>query len=164
MECAELIDSFAWEHWKNITAPTNWDNVRIEIVDIWHFILSLLLEEYKGKQIAFIADEISSVSLFNEFCLEAGKPSEQDSYGIINDIELIIHKCSGFGFDMGELLAAFFTLAMKCGLNLNSLYKGYISKNILNQFRQDHGYKNGTYHKIWGELEDNEVLNKILEK
>ncbi len=34
---------------KNISNPTNWENVRIEIVDIWHFILSLLLEEYRDK-------------------------------------------------------------------------------------------------------------------
>ncbi|HEC1748915.1 TPA: dUTPase, partial [Campylobacter lari] len=64
MECAELIDSFAWKHWKSIHTPANWDNVCIEIVDIWHFILSLILEEYKEKQINdknFIAEEVSSV-------------------------------------------------------------------------------------------------------
>ncbi|KGI55711.1 dUTPase [Campylobacter sp. MIT 97-5078] len=165
MECAELIDSFAWKHWKSIAAPTNWDNVRIELVDIWHFILSLTLEEYKNKGIddkVFIAEELSSVSVFNDFCKEAGEPKEDDIYGIINDIELIIHKCSGFGFDMGELLSAFFTLSMKCGLNLYNLYKAYIGKNVLNKFRQDHGYKEGKYQKIWGDKEDNEILNEIL--
>ena len=33
MECAELIDSFAWKHWKSINAPTNEDNLRVEVVD-----------------------------------------------------------------------------------------------------------------------------------
>ena len=49
MECAELMDSFAWKHWKSIKSPTNWQNVSIELVDIWHFILSLILEEYKNE-------------------------------------------------------------------------------------------------------------------
>lgn len=165
MECAELIDSFAWKHWKNITSPTNWDNVRIEIVDIWHFILSLLLEEYKNKGIeskSFIAEEVCSIGVFNDFCKEQAGPNNEDIYGIINDIELIIHKCSGFGFDLGELLCAYFILAMKCGLNLNLLYKAYIGKNVLNKFRQDHGYKEGKYKKIWNNKEDNEILNELL--
>ncbi len=38
MECAELIDSFAWKHWKNVNATVDIDNVRIEIADIWHFL------------------------------------------------------------------------------------------------------------------------------
>ena len=49
MECAELIDSFAWKHWKDLSKPTDWDNVKVEIIDIWHFILSLGLEHYKVK-------------------------------------------------------------------------------------------------------------------
>ena len=165
MECAELIDSFALKHWKNIKAPTNWENVRIEIVDIWHFILSLLLEESKDNALskAQIAEEVRSVSLFDDFCKEKGTPDDDDMYGILNDIEVIIHKCTGFGFDLGELLSAYFILAMKCGLNLNALYQIYIGKNVLNQFRQNNGYKDGSYKKVWEGVEDNEVLNEILQ-
>lgn len=163
MECAELIDSFAWKHWKNIAAPTKWENVRLELVDVWHFILSLLLEEYRNKRdLNFIAMELSSINVFKDFCKEKGTPSDNDTYAIVNDIELIIHKCSGFGFDLGELLAAFFVVAIKCGLNLEELYKIYIGKNVLNAFRQAHGYKDGSYKKLWGEREDNEILNEIL--
>lgn len=167
MECAELIDSFGWKHWKNINTPTNWENVRIEIVDIWHFILSLVLEDYYSKSIKdfdFMAMELSSINVFKDFCKEQSTPSENDTYGILNDIELIIHKCSGFGFDLGELLSAYFTLAIKCGLNLESLYKIYIGKNVLNAFRQDNGYKEGKYKKNWNGKEDNEILNEILKK
>ncbi|MFQ6342647.1 dUTP diphosphatase [Campylobacter sp. VTCC 70190] len=165
MECAELIDSFAWKHWKNISAPTNWENVRIEIVDIWHFILSLLLEEYrKDNNFNTIANEVVSLSVFKDFCKEEECPSESDIYGILNDIELIIHKCSGFGFKLEELLSTYFTLAMKCGLNLEILYKTYIGKNVLNIFRQNKGYKDGSYKKIWNGKEDNEVLAGILEQ
>lgn len=165
MECAELMDSFTWKHWKNIHTPTNWENVRIEIVDIWHFILSLVLETYHNKHhrdFNFIAMELSSINVFKDFCKEESTPNENDIYGILNDIELIIHKCSGFGLDLCELLSAYFTLSIKCGLNLESLYKIYIGKNVLNAFRQDHGYKEGRYKKKWNGKEDNEVLNEIL--
>lgn len=167
MECAELMDSFAWKHWKSINSATNWENVRIEIVDIWHFILSLLIEEYKAKNIKdkqIIANDIISVDVFKEFCKEKNIPNECDIYGILNDIEFIIHKCSGFGFDLGELLSAYFILASKCGLNLKILYKIYIGKNVLNKFRQDNGYKEGSYKKVWNGKEDNEILNEILNK
>ncbi|TNF45193.1 MAG: dUTPase, partial [Epsilonproteobacteria bacterium] len=36
-------------------------------------------------------------------------------------------------------------------------------KNILNQFRQDHGYKEGTYIKIWNGEEDNVTMQRVLE-
>ena len=38
----------------------------------------------------------------------------------------------------------------------------YIGKNVLNFFRQDHGYKAGSYIKIWGGREDNEHLSDIV--
>ena len=41
--------------------------------------------------------------------------------------------------------------------------KSYVGKNTLNFFRQDNGYKDGTYIKEWDGLEDNEVLVEILE-
>ena len=33
---------------------------------------------------------------------------------------------------------------------------------MLNFFRQDNGYKDGTYRKLWGGREDNEVLVDII--
>ena len=61
-------------------------------------------------------------------------------------------------------MEAFINVAMQSGLNLDSLYKLYVGKNILNQFRQDHGYKEGTYMKIWNGKEDNVTMQSILEE
>ena len=44
------------------------------------------------------------------------------------------------------------------------LQKLYISKNCLNQFRQDNGYKEGHYIKVWNGNEDNVVMVDLLEK
>ncbi len=49
-------------------------------------------------------------------------------------------------------------------LSYEELYKLYIGKNILNRFRQNHGYKSGDYMKVWSGREDNVVLQEILDK
>ena len=67
-------------------------------------------------------------------------------------------------FNVLELFNAYFLLSIKCGINLEKLYKLYIGKNVLNKFRQDNGYKDGSYIKIWNGKEDNEVLNELLDK
>jgi len=38
----------------------------------------------------------------------------------------------------------------------------YVGKNLLNRFRQEHGYKEGTYTKVWNGREDNVVMQEIL--
>jgi hypothetical protein len=50
------------------------------------------------------------------------------------------------------------------GLDLDTLYRLYVGKNILNQFRQDNGYKEGTYVKVWDGSEDNVVMKRIWEE
>jgi cell division protein FtsI/penicillin-binding protein 2 len=50
------------------------------------------------------------------------------------------------------------------GLSFSWLQKIYIGKNCLNKFRQDNGYKEGTYIKVWNKDEDNVVMIKILEE
>lgn len=55
-------------------------------------------------------------------------------------------------------------MALHCGVNLQTLYTLYIGKNILNSFRQDHGYKEGTYIKTWNGKEDNVVMQDIMAK
>ena len=47
-------------------------------------------------------------------------------------------------------------------MDFNTLFKLYIGKNTLNKFRQDHGYKEGTYTKIWNHEEDNIVMMRLL--
>lgn len=164
MECAELIDSFAWKHWKSINALPNYENVAIELADIWHFIMSFILEKnYQSKDIDSIVEDINAVTGFSEFCTEAYSSSEYNMYEIINDIEIIIHDASGFSMQVHELLTNYFRLSLKCGLNLSKLYEIYLGKNVLNKFRQEHGYQEGTYKKEWNGVEDNVVLNKILQ-
>jgi len=47
------------------------------------------------------------------------------------------------------------------GLDFETLYVAYIGKNVLNFFRQDNGYKDGSYIKEWDGREDNEHLVEL---
>ncbi len=168
MECAELIDSFIWKHWKNINGTPDWQNIQIEVIDIWHFIMSLALETYYNNKMGGINEIVSYIldnKSFKTFCKEKLDTNNIEQMEIINQIERIINVTSGVyknSFEM--ILGEYFTVAHECGLNLKSLYKIYIGKNILNSFRQNHGYKEGTYKKIWGKIEDNVVMNKLIDK
>ena len=44
----------------------------------------------------------------------------------------------------------------------DALFAAYVGKNVLNFFRQDHGYKDGSYRKTWQGREDNEHLAELL--
>jgi hypothetical protein len=45
METVEAIDSVSWKHWKDIKGGIDSDNFQVEIVDVWHFLMSYLLEQ-----------------------------------------------------------------------------------------------------------------------
>ena len=49
-----------------------------------------------------------------------------------------------------------------CHLSWTELFRQYVGKNVLNLFRQDNGYKDGIYRKLWCGREDNEVLVDII--
>ncbi len=166
MEAAELIDSFNWKHWKDIHIDPDWDNVTIELVDIWHFIMSLGLEQYKNRNLGDIetlVDYVVDSRYYNEFSGEAIVPENGDALIIVSAIEyLIMHAIEGKDFDV--VLDDFMVVSLQCGLNLQTLYKFYLGKNILNKFRQDNGYKEGTYKKMWNGTEDNVIMSKLLEQ
>ena len=165
LECAELIESYPWKHWKNIDAQPDYDNIKIEAVDIWHFIMSQMLQEYKINEkgdIQTLTKAIESLPGFAAFT-KVSTPTQKNSYEQIEVIENLMRVL--FCVESSEtLMEAFIDVAMQSSLNLDTLYQLYIGKNILNQFRQDHGYKEGSYIKIWGEEEDNVVMQRILEE
>jgi dimeric dUTPase (all-alpha-NTP-PPase superfamily) len=165
LECAELIESYPWKHWKNIDAQPDYENIKIEAVDIWHFIMSQALSDYKIKELGTIeelADNISNLPNFKTFKDDIS-PTDRNYYEQIEVVEKLIGTlfCGG---STEKLIMSFLDVAMQSGLNLEKLYKLYIGKNILNKFRQDHGYKEGTYIKVWHHEEDNVAMQRILEK
>jgi len=165
LECAELIESYPWKHWKNIDAEPDYENIKIEAVDIWHFIMSQGLEDYKMQSLGTIedlADIICNLDNYPMF-LEETTPTTKNYYEQIEIVETLMQVlfCKESTI---KLMEAFINVAVQSGLNLDSLYKLYVGKNILNQFRQDHGYKEGSYIKIWNGQEDNVTMQHVLEQ
>ncbi len=164
LECAELIESYPWKHWKNIDAQPDYANIKIETVDIWHFIMSQGLQEYKIKNIGTIEELALHIETLDNYATftEEISPTARDYYAQIEVVEILIKRlfCED---NIEALIEAFIDVAIQSGLNLDTLYKLYIGKNILNTFRQDHGYKEGTYIKIWHGKEDNVIMQHALD-
>jgi len=164
LECAELIESYPWKHWKNIDAKPNYANIKIEAVDTWHFIMSQALEDYKMKNLGSIEDlakNINTLSNFSNFTADITSTTK-NHYEQIEVVEVLM-KTLFCDESTERLMETFIDVAVVSGLNLDTLYKLYVGKNILNKFRQDHGYKDGSYIKIWNGEEDNVTMQGILE-
>ena len=162
LECAELVESYPWKHWKNISAPADTENIKIEVVDIWHFVMSEVLRLNRNRDIEEIAKEIKSLQNFRIIQDEAKEIDDNHLEQIANIEDFI--KTIFMEASWQDILEKYLTILAQSGLNVDSLYSLYIGKNILNQFRQDHGYKDGTYKKLWGNVEDNVVMQEILKE
>ncbi len=144
VECAELLDHYGWKWWKKQDPDV--DQIALELVDIWHFGLSILL--LSDESIETISDRVI-----------ASFESQQDAGDFALDLEqftaaTLVTK----DFD----IAGFARLMEGIDMDFEALYVGYVGKNVLNFFRQDNGYKDGSYHKQWGGKEDNEHLVDIV--
>ncbi len=165
LEAAELVDSYPWKHWKNIDANPDYDNIKIEVVDIWHFVMSEALRQYKIQQkgdITDLADMMEKLPHFEAFQSTITKeplPVFEQIASVEDMIKtLFLHD------DITRITDAFFKMAYDLRINLDELYQLYTGKNILNRFRQDHGYKEGQYIKKWNGEEDNVVMQRIMHR
>jgi len=61
-----------------------------------------------------------------------------------------------------EFFNALMALLVNAYGDANTVYLTYIGKNALNNLRQQRGYKQGTYIKMWNGEEDNEVMMRLL--
>jgi dimeric dUTPase (all-alpha-NTP-PPase superfamily) len=146
IECGELVDHYGFKWWKK--QAHDMEQVRLEAVDIWHFGMSALFEE--GKSIEAIASEMAEE-------IAAHLPSGLDVPEATEALALHCLQTKGFSVSL------FWDLMLAAGMDFDSLYTAYVGKNVLNFFRQDHGYKDGTYVKNWSGREDNEHLVELIE-
>jgi hypothetical protein len=145
IECGELIEHYGYKWWKK--QEPDMEQVGLEIIDIWHFGMSALFCD--GKDIEQIAAEI-------EVELQAYIPA---GLGVREATEALATHCLNTG---GFSPSHFWELMLSAGLNFEGLYAAYVGKNVLNFFRQDHGYKVGNYVKTWAGREDNEHLVELV--
>lgn len=147
IECAELMEHYGgWKWWKH--ARPDFAQVVLEIVDIWHFGLSLRIDasgDYQRIAAAIIEDWTHA---------PPARP-------FLQEVERLAFAALGeHRFAVGSVRH----LLVACERDFDDLYRAYVAKNVLNMFRQDHGYKRGDYLKIWHGREDNQVLSELIDQ
>jgi dimeric dUTPase (all-alpha-NTP-PPase superfamily) len=141
VECAELMDHYGWKWWKKQSPDT--EQVALELIDIWHFGLSILLQS--GAKPELLAAQIKNQLVIS---------TDEQDFRV--DLEKFVAATLG---DRQFHIGLFGRLMAGVGMSFDQLYRGYVGKNLLNFFRQDHGYKDGSYRKHWHDgREDNEHL------
>lgn len=165
-EYGELMDSYPWKHWKAIDTPIDTKNVLIELVDIFHFLISYSLTQ------GMAAEDIELTKFKDRELIDDESVTLYSTDRIIHSIHTLTASMVNRdveGYDSRDsnvrLLLNFSILLDINRISVKTLHEAFVAKNILNEFRQDNGYKDGTYVKVWdGVNEDNDFILDIIEK
>jgi dimeric dUTPase (all-alpha-NTP-PPase superfamily) len=157
VEGAEGMEHVGWKWWKAQSMDKS--QAQLELVDIWHFYLSAVLVQ-QGGDIEGSAEWLSKeVNLLTKHVKFDDAMYQLDAMDVVSKFELII----GLAVSRRVHVGLFLSLMGSLDMGVSELMKTYVGKNVLNQFRQANGYKQGTYLKVWSGLEDNVHLASFLE-
>jgi dimeric dUTPase (all-alpha-NTP-PPase superfamily) len=144
LECGELLDHYGYKWWKK--QSPDMAQVQLEVIDIWHFGMSALFTD--DGDIEHVAARI----------LDQMEGYQASGAGVREATEaLALHSLETHSF----CAARFWDLMLAAELDFQQLFSAYVGKNVLNFFRQDHGYQDGSYIKMWAGREDNEHLVEL---
>lgn len=152
-ECAELMDHVGWKWWK--AQDIDFPQMKLELVDIWHFGLS---EALTSNRFSPDVAKVLAAALYEIDTTLNGQPSPTKILSAIESFAAATLQSKSFDID------SFIILARLSSLTAEELFKSYVGKNVLNAFRQDNGYKTGSYIKIWKNREDNVWLSEIIDE
>ena len=145
VEAVECLEHVGWKWWKK--QEPDLAQAKIELVDIWHFVLSMRLETCAGS-VDYASDSLG-------YTLSEARAS---THSIQYKLDTLVADAGHGSFNQ----YAFVGLMRDFDLTWDELYTTYIAKNVLNMFRQDHGYRAGTYRKDWMGVEDNVSLDILM--
>jgi dimeric dUTPase (all-alpha-NTP-PPase superfamily) len=146
VECAELVEHHGYKWWKRQTPDLG--QVQLEVVDIWHFGMS-----------ALFTPELQLDDIAASLLEELDRAAMESPLPLLDAAERLAAVAAG---ERRFCARSFYHLLVAAGLDMDSLYRQYLGKNVLNFFRQDHGYLDGSYSKQWGGREDNAHLLEVL--
>lgn len=158
IEAAEAIEHHGWKWWKK--QECDLPQLQMEVVDIWHFVLSQILiqtNDDASKASNWLLNETANPQNTLHF---DGKPYALDDLDLLAQLELLI----GVSVARRIEISLFAKIMSSSGMDWDSLFQQYVSKNVLNFFRQDNGYKEGHYRKLWAGREDNEHLVELIDE
>jgi len=153
IESAQMLGHYGYKWWKH--HQTNFDQVKLEIIDIWSFGISALLEECKFNHPNAIPSEYLAEKIikFSKVDFDVNENSFYDATD-----EFVKNIITNKKFPINDFLK----LMKLTEMSIDDIYLWYIGKNTLNQFRDDNGYQDGSYVKDWLGREDNVYLANIL--
>lgn len=165
-EAAEAFNHSNWEWWKNSGAELDYSQIKMELIDIWHFVMSELMT-YECD------NEYPHITLIKEIYESALESKPKD---FKTSLEFIRHCFKGIVYHslaiksperISAILASFVSAMFSLEMDWEEVYKLYVGKNTLNSFRQSNGYKKDTaeYKARWANekgWEDNQYLTEIL--
>ncbi len=149
VEVAEAIDSTDWKWWKH--TETDLANLRVEAVDLLHFLVSKALDgDHDADHVVFRFSQLAKQTLPQQTAVAWLKAIA--AHTLNNEVDKALM----------SLLGLFAFLQM----DIEAIYQAYITKNLLNHYRQERGYKdpNGGYLKIINGEEDNVVFASLVKK
>jgi len=157
VEGVEAIEHHGWKWWKK--QDCDLAQLKMELVDIWHFILSAAIQLKHGNI------SLAKKEMLSELHLNKKSVQFDNQYYVLAQLSLLekLDLLVGLAAAKRSSFALFESLLNACDMEWNDLFRQYVGKNVLNVFRQDHGYKAGTYIKTWDGREDNEHLVEVLE-
>jgi hypothetical protein len=154
VEGAEALEHHGWKWWKK--QEKDLPQLQMELVDIWHFLLSHIILQKNGD-LTYATKEIEQCFQFDKTVLIGHQTIQINTLDTPSKLELLIAVSAIRQIE----LPLFEALLTDCEMTWDELFNQYVSKNVLNMFRQDHGYKTDTYPKIWDGKEDNVHLVEI---
>lgn len=156
VESTEALDpQYKW--WK--AGGYDMDNIRVEIVDAIHFTLSHAIREFGGNLEATRDAILAELNENNRIVRFDEKDYNIDSL----DKEEVFDLIAGLSAARRISWVLIFHTADMFEMPSDDVFKIYVGKNVLNFFRQDHGYKDGTYIKMWDGKEDNVFMKQALD-
>lgn len=150
VEAVELFDHLNWKWWKKNAAEIDWGQVQMEAVDIWHFILSEVIQEEEIRTINLVAKNMVTSYI-------VPRKSASDAKDRVKEFLAAAITPDKF------LIAYFRRVLDETGLDFDTLYKLYVGKAKLNELRWANGYGT-TYLKNWLGEEDNQFLTKLISR
>jgi hypothetical protein len=158
IEAAEAMEHYGWKWWKH--QHCDLQQLQMEIIDIWHFLMSRLLLDHLGDEEAALKQLMNEAGGHNTIAsLEFdGHSYQPTSLSLLDKLQLLSATAAA---DRTEI-PLFAAILQDCDMDWGELFRQYTGKNVLNGFRQDHGYKEGHYRKTWHGREDNEHLVELM--
>lgn len=157
VEAAEAIDHAGWKWWK--AQSRNLPQLQIELVDIWHFALSAQILACKGDVDSAASRLHAAISSPKSSVKFDGHPYWFASMDLVAKLELLL----GLAVSRRFSVSLFTAILLECEMTWGDVFVMYVAKNVLNQFRQDRGYRTGQYVKTWDGREDNEHMAEICD-